>query len=229
LSANSQYDEALVEIRKARSLDPLSVRIVVNEGEILFFAGQFDQAREQLQLALDMNPNFPMTHWFLGRSLYYARQYDAAVSHLRKAVELSPDTAGSHRLLGIVYETLWKYREAIGEFERMDVLNGMSPAEASARAAALRKALAISGEKGYWRESIALTTKAREKSPHAYAFTIAYNYAHLGDNAKAVAWLETCLQEKTCPLTLVRADPGLDRLRSDPHYQSLLRRISLSQ
>jgi TolB-like protein/DNA-binding winged helix-turn-helix (wHTH) protein/Tfp pilus assembly protein PilF len=233
LSANSRYDEALVEIRKARSLDPLSVRIVVNEGEILFLAGQLDQAREQLQLALDMNPNFPMTHRFLGRSLYYARQYDAALSHLRRAIELSPEfshnNAGSHRWLGIVYETLRKYREAIGEFESRDVLNGMSPSEASGRAAALRNALSASGERGYWREWIALRMKDREKSPHAYAFEIAYNYGHLGDNAKAVAWLETCLQEKTCNLTFVRADPGLDALRSDTRYQSLLARNRVPQ
>ena len=233
LTRSERFDEALTEIRQARSLDPLSVRIIVNEGEILFLAGQFDKAREQLQLALNMNPNFPLTHWALGRSLLYARQYDAALAHLRRAVELEANdpanAPASHRWLAIVYESLGRYREAIPEFERTDVLNGTSRAEASTRAAALRKALAARGEKGYWQEWIALRMKDREKSPHAYAFAMAYNYVHLGDNTKAVAWLETCFQEKTCNLTFVRADPGLDPLRSDPGYQSLLARMGLRQ
>lgn len=229
LSENKRYDEALAQIGQARSLDPLSVRIVVNEGEILFFAGQREKALEQLQAALDMDPNFPVTHWVLGRSLFYARQYDSALLHLRKAIELNPNAPRFHRWLAIVQEFLGRYREAIAEFESTDLLNGMSPAEASARAAALRKALSSSGEQGYWREWIALRMKDREKSPDLYAYNIAYDYAHLGDNAKAVAWLETCLQEKSCPPLDVRTDPGLDGLRSDPRYQSLLARMSSPQ
>ena len=229
LAEHRRYDEALVEIRKARSLDPLSVRIIVNEGEILFIGGQFDKAREQLQLALDMNPNFAQTHWSLGRSLYYARQYDAALRHLRRAIELNPNDPASHRWLAVVREFLGRYGEAIPEFERTDLLNGLSPAEASTRAAALRKALASSGEQGYLREWIALRMKDREKSPRAYAYNIAYDYARLGDNTSAVAWLETCIQEKSCILSFVRGDPGLDGLRSDPRYKSLLGRMSLLQ
>src|SRR5215470_383702 len=176
-----------------------------------------------------MNPNFPMTHWALGRSLFYARQHDAALDHFRKAVALDPNSPNFHYWLAIVYEFLGRYGEAIPQFERTDVLNGMNASEASTRVAELRKALATSGEKGYWREWIALRMRDREKSPQAYAYNIGYDYVHVGDNASAVAWLETCLQEKTCSPVNVRSDPGLDILRSDPRYQSLLSGMSLLQ
>jgi TolB-like protein/Tfp pilus assembly protein PilF len=224
LSENHRYDEALLEIHRARSLDPLSVRIVVNQGEILFLAGELDKALEQLQLALDMDPNFPMTHWALGRSLFYGRHYEASLSHFRRATELNPDAAGFHYWLAATLEFLGRYREAIAEFDRADVLDGMNAGEASARAAALRRAFSASGEQGYWRTWIALRMKDREKSPHTYAYNIAYDYAHVGDNASAVAWLETCFQEKTCDPVFMR-NPGLDALRSDPRYESLLARM----
>src|SRR5215472_13244872 len=229
LSENMRFDEALAEIRRARALDPLSVRIVVNEGEILFDAGQLDKASEQLQLGLVMNPNLPITHWALGRSLFYSREYDAALVHFRKAVELDPKSPFFHYWLAVVYEFLGRYREAILDFERGDLLSGMRPAEASARVDGLRKALGTSSEKGYWREWITLRKKDRERSPHAYAYNIGYDYVHVGDNASAVAWLETCLQEKTCSPVNVRSDPGLDGLRSDPRYQSFLSRMGLLQ
>jgi tetratricopeptide (TPR) repeat protein len=176
-----------------------------------------------------MDPSFPTTHWVLGRSLFFAREYEAALSHLRTATELKPNDPASHRWRAIVCEFLGRFREAIPEFERTDVLNGMSPSEASGRAAALRNALSASGEQGYWREWIALRLKDREKSPHGYAYLIAYDYAHLGNTASAVAWLETCLEEKSCNPVFVRGDPGLDALRSDPRYKSLLARMSFPQ
>lgn len=229
LSDNRRFDEALVEIRKARLLDPLSVRIVVNEGEILFLAGQRDQALHQFQLALSMDPNFPLTHWALGRSLFYARQYDAALAHLQKAVETSPNFPGSHYWLAVVEEYLGKCGQAIAEFQKADILWGMNPAEASARASALGNALSRNGENGYWREWIALHMKDRKKAPHAYAYKIAYDYTQLKENAKAIGWLETCHREGTCGTLDIRFDPGLDSLRSDPRFPSLLQRWGVAK
>jgi hypothetical protein len=48
----------------------------------------------------------------------------------------------------------------------------------------------------------------------------------LGDFSQAFAWLEKVYEERSVTLILLKVDPMLDPLRSDPRYQDLLRRMN---
>ena len=65
----------------------------------------------------------------------------------------------------------------------------------------------------------------RYVSPYAVA-TI---YAGLGDREQAFLWLEKSYQERSPLLTFLRVEPTLDSLRSDPRFESLVRRVGLSE
>ncbi len=62
LGLQGRFDEALVEMGRARHLDPLSLIIASDNGVILFFSRQYDAAMEQFRGALDMDPGFPRAH-----------------------------------------------------------------------------------------------------------------------------------------------------------------------
>jgi eukaryotic-like serine/threonine-protein kinase len=51
----------------------------------------------------------------------------------------------------------------------------------------------------------------------------------LGDNDQAFAWLKKAFLERSWYLVLLRVDPRLDNLRSDPRFQDLVRRVGLQQ
>ena len=71
-----------------------------------------------------------------------------------------------------------------------------------------------------------LEHKAKETSASPY--TMATIYAGLGENDKAFEFLEKAYSEKSLDITLsLQSDLLLDSLRSDPRFQSLLRRIGL--
>jgi TolB-like protein/DNA-binding winged helix-turn-helix (wHTH) protein/Tfp pilus assembly protein PilF len=228
LSERQRLPEALAEIQQAQSLDPLSVRIVDNVGEILLAMGDNDGAARQFQQALVMDPSFPPTHFGLGVLYFYTRSFDSALHQFRAAIELNPHDAAFHYRLAVLEEFLGKYPEAIPEFQKAELIRGGNPKEVSARMAALRHALAASGESGYWREWVTLRIKDREKSPHAYAYNIAYDYAHLGEKDEVFKWFEICHREGTCGVEAIRFDPGLDPVRSDPRFPLLLQRWGLS-
>jgi TolB-like protein/DNA-binding winged helix-turn-helix (wHTH) protein/Tfp pilus assembly protein PilF len=59
LALRGRFDEAFVEIERARQLDPLSLIIQVDNGAILFFARQYDRAIEQFEAVLKVEPDFP--------------------------------------------------------------------------------------------------------------------------------------------------------------------------
>jgi hypothetical protein len=44
---------------------------------------------------------------------------------------------------------------------------------------------------------------------------------------QAFAWLEKGLEERDAMILTLTTDPGWDRLRSEPRYQALLRKMNL--
>lgn len=66
LSAMGRHGEAIVQIKRAQELDPLSLIINRELGTAFSFAGQYDQAIEQLRKTLDMDSSFVPAHHELG-------------------------------------------------------------------------------------------------------------------------------------------------------------------
>jgi TolB-like protein/DNA-binding winged helix-turn-helix (wHTH) protein/Tfp pilus assembly protein PilF len=85
LSATGRHQEALAEINRARELDPLSLIINDNVGEILFAGRQFDEAIEQLRKTLEMEPNYPRTHLDLGVVYERKGMFDQAIGEFQKS------------------------------------------------------------------------------------------------------------------------------------------------
>jgi adenylate cyclase len=54
-------------------------------------------------------------------------------------------------------------------------------------------------------------------------------YIGVGDNDKAFEWLEKSFAAHSPGLVALKVDPVFDPLRSDPRFDSLLRRVGLAQ
>lgn len=84
-----RYDEAIVEMRKAESLDPLSLIINADLAELLVIAHSYDESIRQSRKTIEMDPNFAMAHNQLGQAHLQQRMYEQAIRELEKAVQLS--------------------------------------------------------------------------------------------------------------------------------------------
>ena len=81
-------DEALREIVRAREVDPLSVRINMNVGLVLYFARRYDAAIQELVRTLALDPNFFQTHQTLGWAYVQTNAFDKAIAEFKKALDL---------------------------------------------------------------------------------------------------------------------------------------------
>lgn len=79
-----RVDEAIVEIRKAQELDPLSAVIATDLGKELYFACKYDEAIAQLHRGLELDPSFTSAHNWISDSLLEEGNYSEAVSELEK-------------------------------------------------------------------------------------------------------------------------------------------------
>lgn len=75
-----RHEEALLAIRRALELDPMSLILNRVYGDILVNARRYDEAIPQYRKAIDMEPGFITTHFFLGRAYEAKGMYDQAIA-----------------------------------------------------------------------------------------------------------------------------------------------------
>ena len=89
LALLGRYDEAIAEMKKAESVDPLSLIINADLAELLVLAHSYDEAIVQSRKTIEMDPNFAMAHNQLAQAYLQKHMYDQAIAELQKAVQLS--------------------------------------------------------------------------------------------------------------------------------------------
>jgi TolB-like protein/Tfp pilus assembly protein PilF len=85
LVAMRRFDEAMGEIGLAMELDPLSLVVRCNKGQVLYFARRYDEAASQLRDAIEMDGEFPLARYLLGRVYLQTREYAAAAAQFENA------------------------------------------------------------------------------------------------------------------------------------------------
>ena len=56
---------------------------------------------------------------------------------------------------------------------------------------------------------------------------IALVYVALDERAQALTWLEKAYQQHSSMMTWLKTDPRFDRIRGEPRFQQLMRRVGL--
>jgi TolB-like protein/DNA-binding winged helix-turn-helix (wHTH) protein/Flp pilus assembly protein TadD len=105
--------EAMAEIRKAESLDPVSLIISADIADALCLAHLFDEAVQQSKKTLELDPNFAVGHFELGQALVQKHMYDEAIAEFQRAIELSGHSGAFDSSLGHVFAVSGRKEEAM--------------------------------------------------------------------------------------------------------------------
>jgi TolB-like protein/DNA-binding winged helix-turn-helix (wHTH) protein/Tfp pilus assembly protein PilF len=89
LSELGRNAEAIAEMQKAESLDPLSLIINSDLAELLVIAHSYDESIRQSLKTIEMDPNFALAHNQLAEAYLQTNRHDEAIAELQKAVQLS--------------------------------------------------------------------------------------------------------------------------------------------
>jgi TolB-like protein/Flp pilus assembly protein TadD len=108
-----RYDEALVEMRKAQNLDPLSLVINADLAELLALAHRYDEAIQQSRRTLELDPAFGLAHNHLGQAYLQKHMITEAIAELQKAVALSGGGATCIANLARAYVAAGRKNDAI--------------------------------------------------------------------------------------------------------------------
>jgi TolB-like protein/DNA-binding winged helix-turn-helix (wHTH) protein/Flp pilus assembly protein TadD len=112
LSLLARNDEAIAEMRKAESLDPLSLIINADLAELLLMAHFYDESIQQSRKVIEMDPNFAFAHNQLGQAYLQNHMPGEAVAELKTAVQLSGGSPTSLANLARAYVAFGNSSEA---------------------------------------------------------------------------------------------------------------------
>ena len=84
-----RYDEAIVEMKKAMNVDPLSIIINADLAELLSLAHATEESIQQSRKTIEMDPAFALAHNHLGQAYLQKHMNREAVEELQEAVKLS--------------------------------------------------------------------------------------------------------------------------------------------
>jgi TolB-like protein/Tfp pilus assembly protein PilF len=190
----------------------------------LSFLERPQEALTEIRRAYELDPFSLSINLDMGVVYFNARQYDEAIKQFYKTLEMNPDFFHAHLFLADTYEQRGMYEEAAAAFEKVITLSGGSVE----MAAGLRNGYKASGERGYFQEKLKLL-EGRWRREKEGAYQIAEFHASLGEQDRALEWLEKLYERRDMSLVNLRVTPKFDVLRSDPRFQDLLRRVNLPQ
>jgi len=204
---------------KAIDLDPNSANARNRYAYYLMTMGRFDEAIEEIDRARDLDP-LNLGHMrSLGMMYHYARRYDEAVNTFNSLLEIDPDSRAARDALADARLRLGMFEQAVRHYEAR-----IGPDSSTTDLANLAEAYAVAGNRA---RALDLLNLAEERSRTEYhsPYHLARLYATLGDNDRAMEWLEVAYDERSGWLPLIMTNASWDGLRSDPRFEALLERM----
>jgi serine/threonine protein kinase/Tfp pilus assembly protein PilF len=187
-------------------------------GTYLITLGHFDEAKEKIKLSLKLDPVSIVNYDQYAAIFYYAREYDQAIALLRKTLELDPTWSFAHRRLGQIYELKGMYDQAVAEYLIQSTALGATPE----MLASFKDAYVKGGMRSFWQMHADL---AHDLKPGASKFLRARAYAAIGEKEEVIRWLQQAYADREGGMVVLKVDPLLDGVRSDPRFIEMMRGI----
>jgi TolB-like protein/Tfp pilus assembly protein PilF len=209
---------ASTEFQRALELNPNSAVLHQKYAFYLVRTGHLPEALTEVRRGVDLDPVSWRSFHNEGFIDYFSRQYDAALALTKQVRGLEIHPPDWSFLLGDLYAEKNLYAESIAEFKKSgdgaDSLGHLG--NAYARAGQIAEAHKMIDR---------LQDQVRKNGVGRYE--IALIYTGLGRKQEAFQWLEEAYQAHDVGLIYLKIDPCLDPLRSDPHFDDLVRRVGL--
>jgi TolB-like protein/DNA-binding winged helix-turn-helix (wHTH) protein/Tfp pilus assembly protein PilF len=238
-----QLDDSLPEAHAALAL------IVQNHDY------DWQTAEKEFKRAIELNPNYATGHHWYAEHLAWQGRFDEALRESERARQLDPLSLIIAVDNGAILYYSRRYDRAIAQFTTVRELDPSFPRTAIIFAAYVQKGMFAEAEVDIekhmpgdnpWHWSSLAYTYGRAgnqaQAEHALKKLLDLNqrqlvdptlivpaYIGIGNNDRAIIWLEKAYAQHSNGLTAIKVDPTYDPLRDDPRFQNLLRRVGFIQ
>jgi TolB-like protein/DNA-binding winged helix-turn-helix (wHTH) protein/Tfp pilus assembly protein PilF len=219
LAMNVDWDwaQAEQEFKRAIALDPNYATAHHWYGEFLAYMGRSAEAIREIKRAQELDPLSLIIATDVAKVYALSRRYEEAIVQFKRALEMDPQFAEAHAVLGLTYTFTGQHDAAIAELRAIKNIENHQ-----AFLAWLGYACGLAGKHD---EAEAVYRRLTELSQQTYVSPLWMVLIHIGRNDpdEAFKWYERVFAERASGGAVVlKANPVLDPLRSDPRFRDLL-------
>ncbi|MEY2485395.1 MAG: hypothetical protein QOH39_1043 [Verrucomicrobiota bacterium] len=230
-SVEFQWAESERQFQRAIQLKPNYAVAHWQYGWLLVFVGRAEEALKEMERAVELDPLSPvmttdvnvphqMRAW-KSSGMEAKREYDKAIAQCHKALELDPSFFLPHFVLGTIeMRAPETYSKAIEEFRVAETMETQPNITAY-----LGYAYAKDGQKD---KALEMLNELKQLSSRRFVtpFCQALVYLGLGENSRAIDWLEKAYEGRSVWVAWLKVEPMYDPLRSDPRFQALYKKMN---
>ena len=209
------------EFRRAISLNPRYSTAHQWYANLLTAAGRFREAEMEMRKAQDIDPLSLIANAALGWVLYYAGNPAAAAAQCQRTLELNPEYGLAHLWRGWALQELDSLPAAIESHRK-----GVAASDSGALfIASLARSLALHGQRAEAERLLRQLEASASAGRYVPSYEIGKVHEALGDPDQAMKWIERAFNQRSHSMVFLKVDPQLERLRSRPDFQRLVRQV----
>jgi tetratricopeptide (TPR) repeat protein len=214
------------EFRRAIELNPNYATAHQWFAMALTSLGRISEAIQEIKKALELDPLSLIINTSAGFVYVYSGKEEKALKQAEKILDMDPTFGFAHHILADVNRSRGNYEEAVKERLKGEEFSGRINQQ---EIAALREVYASSGWTGYLRKWLRILQNKAEEGRVVHCYEIASLQALLDDSDKAMENLEKAYEERDKGLTSLLVEKDFDKLRSNPKFVELLKKMGLQQ
>lgn len=218
------------------------------------FNFKWDISRKYCELALKENPNASSTLWVMARNGIILGDRNMSISAMQKLLQVDPLTSTYHTYLAWVYGSFKDYDFAIellnnylskfpndnfalwnmgaihnrkGDYEKAIEYFLSRKVKSNKDNWSLGYSYGRIGDKEEAVRIAEVLISKKESGKFVPAYMIGYIYLGMDDLENAFYWFDKAFVERVGWLGFIKTDPSYDKVREDPRYLDLVKRVGL--
>jgi adenylate cyclase len=216
---NWDWPKAETDFKKALALNPNSAAAHHWYARHLDQVGRAEDGLREINSALKNDPLSPTIRVAKGKILFDAHRYGEAIDSCKSALDLEPNFSTGYQVLAQAYAHLGeqsKALEAATKYVELSQHSGWALLE-------LAYVYAVAGNRA---ESDRIVNEVTARPGEFSPYDMAAIRSAWHDPAGAMPWLEKAVAARSVDVILIRVDPRLDNIRSEPRFKEIVAQVA---
>lgn len=180
--------------------------------------GKLDEAEDQIEMAMASDPLNPRALRTMASVFYFQRRFEMAADLALAALDITPQSTIAWFTLANSYHRLGRQEDASKAFRRCEEL---MPFMKVLKWPSVLAAVSKSRQK-WVRPGVLAAAKLMQSSSRAPSVMLADLLIRLGEQERALSWLERAFRERDLRALYLAVDPAFDQVRDHPRYRCLV-------